>query len=301
MKNENTATDTAKEQRITNALDSVVQLFESGKAPAQIAVALFASADKPCSKWSFLNQLIVGAQNTTDARTFKQWQAADRSVKKGSHAFYIFSPIIKSEKEKNDSGEEIENKKLRGYKLLPVFAVQDTDGEPLAGPEFDEKKLPFYERAAEWNIEVRAEGFTDLTRLLKGTQALGVFRHYTNIDEDQSPKPNEIILATPEISVFFHELAHAAQKRLANRRIEREQHELYEVVAEFSAAVICEMAGISSRTLGNSYHYIKHHAEQAKLDIHKTLNLVLSDVKNVLGLILHEDDTQNEEELAIAA
>jgi|GEM_PF-209443 len=287
-----TDNNNAKLDRINSALDSVITTFENGTAPAMIAMSLFDSSDKPCARWSFLNQLIVGAHNTADARTFKQWLTTERVVKKGTGAFYIFSPIIKKKKEENDKGETVETMKLRGYKMMPVFRVENTEGADLPGPKIEDLKLPFMEKALAWNINVRAEGFSDLTRLLKGSQAFGVFRHRLD-----GSAPDEIILATASESVFFHELSHAAQARINNIRITREQHELYEVVAEFSAAVLCEMTGISSKSLGNSYAYVKHYAGKAGLDLHKALNLVLTDVKSCLNLILHEDNIQQTQDL----
>lgn len=278
------ASEAMKEQRITSALDKVLKMFEEGKAPAATAHSIFASADTPCGRWSFLNQLIVGSNDTFDARTFKQWQAVNRTVKKGAKAFYVFAPNTKSFTETDTDGNEEKKSFVTGFRLMAVFAVQDTEGEPLPLPTIELKNLPFIERAREWNIEVSALGFMDLQRRLCGTPALGV--RITKISGAGEEK-EEIVLATPETSVFFHELAHAAQARLHGRRINRDQQlELHEVVAEFSAAVLSEMTGISTKMAGNSYQYIKRYADQAKLDLHKALNMVLGDVKGVLSLIL---------------
>jgi len=43
--------------------------------------------------------------------------------------------------------------------------------------------------------------------------------------------------------------------------------------------ILCEIVGISSRTLGNSYAYVKYYAKKANLDLHKALNLVLETLK----------------------
>ena len=76
------ASDEEKAARIDSALESVVKKFENGEAPQIMAKMLFDSAEKPCAGWSPLNQLIAGANDTADARTYKQWQAVERQVAK---------------------------------------------------------------------------------------------------------------------------------------------------------------------------------------------------------------------------
>lgn len=66
--------------------------------------------------------------------TFKGWQDVDRTVKKGSSAFYIQRPIqVKTGEVDPETGEE---KRLTKFKpVKSVFPVSMTEGEPL--PEME--------------------------------------------------------------------------------------------------------------------------------------------------------------------
>jgi len=93
------------------------------------------------------------AHDTEDARGFRQWQKIGRRVKKGAKAFYILAPIrkkvpvkIRREVERiNENGEteivEVEETiyvdKLVGFKSIPVFRYEDTEGKPLPEENFN--------------------------------------------------------------------------------------------------------------------------------------------------------------------
>jgi hypothetical protein len=87
---------------------------------------------RPLVHWKSANPTLYGGQ-TSDARTYHQWQEVSRFVKKGSSAFPIFAPITKKVKDETDPDKD--KVLLLGFKLLPVFKIEDTDGEPL--PEYD--------------------------------------------------------------------------------------------------------------------------------------------------------------------
>lgn len=79
-----------QKERISAAVNKVVELFDSGDIPKAIAVSTYPPYDMPCVKWSLMNRMIMWASGTIDARGFKQWKEVGRSVKKGSKAIYIF-------------------------------------------------------------------------------------------------------------------------------------------------------------------------------------------------------------------
>lgn len=71
------------------------------------------------------NKLVILAQNpdATMVAKFAYWKKMGRSVKKGETALRIFAPIIK----KDEMGKE----DLKGFMLVPVFDVSQTEGAPL--------------------------------------------------------------------------------------------------------------------------------------------------------------------------
>jgi len=88
--------------------------------------------DLPCRSWSRLNQFITFLAGTKDARGMRQWNNAGRKVKKGSHPFYILVPMLYPQKNHSKtSGNTDDRLRLTGFKAMPVFRVEDTEGEPL--------------------------------------------------------------------------------------------------------------------------------------------------------------------------
>lgn len=247
--------------KVKEVLNQVIEKFESGDIPAAIAYSMFPIPDLPCSKWSLINRTLVFLAGSMDARGFKQWHKANRSVKKGTKAIYILVPYFKK-----DEGEE-DKQKLMGFGASPVFKVEDTDGEPLDYQNIELPELPFLERAQEWGISVKA--------------VPGNYRYYGYF----SPERKEIALATDNEAVFFHELAHAAHHRLQGS-LKRGQDPLQEIVAELSASALAIMAGKAIDSIGNSFRYIKRYADKLGMTPHAACLKVLSDTEKVLGLIV---------------
>ena len=97
--------------------------------------------------WSFLNRLIMRViGQTEDARTYKQWQSVNRQVLKGQKSFSIIAPVTK--KVHNDETDEDEVR-LIGFRPLPVFAYEATDGEELPDSNCKPAQLPPFFDAAE--------------------------------------------------------------------------------------------------------------------------------------------------------
>jgi hypothetical protein len=127
--------------------------------------------------------------------------------------------------------------------------------------------LPLLEAARAWGIDVRPVG--------GGAAFHGRF----------SPGKQEIILASPEECVFFHELAHAAHHRF--RPLKGGQHWDQEIVAELAASVLCRLAGKpGERHLGHNLRYIARYAREAGRDPLRACLEVIGDTERVLNLIL---------------
>ena len=97
------------------------------------------------------------------------------------------------------------------------------------------------------------------------------------------------MLASPEETVFFHELSHAAHKRVNGHLKDTEWKK--EIVAELSAAALCFLYGKKpDKTLGTSYRYIESYAEKADKDVLSAIATIIGDVEKVLDLIVSEKD-----------
>jgi len=256
-------------EKVGIVLSSILERFKEPETlPKAIAYVTFPPPDMPSSKWSLMNRVIMFFSGTNDARGIRQWNQVNRNVKAGSKAVYILAPVIKTVK-KGDAEKSEEKVFLRGFRAIPVFRAEDTDGEPIAYQTYELPELPLLEKAVQWGITVKTSFYN--------THYLGCY----------NPKRDEIRLASPDEFVFFHELAHAAHKRVLGE-LQGGQHWRQEIVAELSAQALCYLIGSEpERTLGNSYRYIESYAQENKLSAINSCVKVLGDVEKVLKLILN--------------
>jgi len=252
-------------EKVKNVLNTILEKFESGDIPKAVAMASFPIPDLPSTKWSFFNRTLMFLSGTCDARGYKQWRSVKRHIQKGSKAIHILVPCFK-----NQTDEETKEEKevLTFFKAMPVFRVEDTDGEKLDYQKIELQDLPLIEKAKEWGLSVKA--------------VPGNYRYYGYY----APQRQEIAVATPEESVFFHEIAHVAHEKVAGK-LKSGQDCFQEIVAELSAQALCRIVGKApGETLGNSYRYIKSYATKLKLTPHSACLKVLGETEKVLGLIL---------------
>ena len=251
--------------KVKKVLATILEKFESGDIPEAVAMASFPIPDLPSTKWSFFNRTLMFLSGTCDARGYNQWRSAKRHVNKGSKAIHILVPCFKK---KTDEETKQEKEVLSFFKAMPVFRVEDTNGEKLDYQDIELPDLPLIQKAKEWGISVKA--------------IPGNYQYYGYY----SPQRKEIAVATPEESAFFHEIAHFAHEKIVGQ-LKPGQDSIQEIVAELSAQALCRLVGKTSGTsIGNSYRYIKNYAEKLKLTPHSACMKVLGETQKVLGLIL---------------
>src|SRR5512147_2210328 len=137
-------------EKVKQAIESIVQRFKEGDIPKAIAYSMFPIPNTPSSKWSLLNRTLMFISGTGDARGLRQWKEAGRYVKKGSKSFTILAPrFVKKEPENEE--EEVKSI-LVGFWAVPVFKVEDTDGKPLDYQEIELPEFPLIEIAKDWGI-----------------------------------------------------------------------------------------------------------------------------------------------------
>ena len=144
---------------MNEAVKNLIEMFANKSFPEQIALTIIKRRSgedvRPCDKWSIGNQLIMlFIGGTDDARTLKQWNAVGRKVMKGSKAFGIYAPLVK----KIVDGEEEEQTVIVGFKVVPVFKVEDTEGEELEAVSYEpeiREMPPFIDVAEKLDIKVK--------------------------------------------------------------------------------------------------------------------------------------------------
>lgn len=255
------------------SVKSLIKIFEDQTYPDQIALTIIRRRDDdplikmPCQKYSLGNQLIMIFIGKTElCGTYKQWQAVGRQVRKGSHAFSIYAPLAKTIKETDATGKETEKTILVGFRPVPVFAVEATDGEALEKYDYTPKTLPpFYDICEKLGIKVRWKPAS--------RPAYGWY----------SPAADEIVMQSEDWANFYHEAVHAIRQRIADTSVT----ETEEIVAELTSAVLMAMNGINSYQK-QAYEYIRHYCQDKKPDkVLQTIFKSMAAVEDVVNIILN--------------
>src|SRR5271155_4427502 len=121
-------------ERANAELEKVVGLFSSKELPDLCAKALISASEKPSSKWSLGNQLLMLLAGTSDARGFRQWNEVGRWVARDKKAIWILGPVRKKVRQEPLEGVDrtVEIKEvLVGFKAIPVFRYEDTCGQDI--------------------------------------------------------------------------------------------------------------------------------------------------------------------------
>jgi hypothetical protein len=246
-------------------LQRIVDLFQSGNVPQALAVATIPpQAGIPSARWSWSNRLLQFLADTSDARGFRQWQEAGRHVKKGARAFHILGPVVKKVSDTDDTGQPQEKLVVVGFHAIPVFRAEDTDGQPL--PYEPASPPPLADVAQRLGLSVSYQAFA------------GKYYGY------YQPGQSKIILASHDVRVFFHELAHAAHHRIAGQ-LQGGQVPSQEIIAELTAATLASLY-CPEANLGFSFEYVTEYARRSKKTIERACLAVISTVCRVLDEIL---------------
>ena len=253
-------------KKVKQVLGSIVEKFKSGEISQAVAMACFPVPDTPSSQWSFTNRTLMFLSGTGDARGYRQWKSENRFVKKGSKPVYILTPCFNKKTE--ESGEE--KQVLKYFKLAPVFRFEDTCGEEVCIPRLEIPDLPLKNRAEEWGISLKF--------------VPGKYKYYGYY----SSKRKEIVLATPEEIVFFHELAHVGHEKVKGH-LKGGSDPLQEIVAELAAQALCRLVGKRGVDMtSHSFRYIEKYAKEVKKSVYFACLYVMSETEKVLDLILED-------------
>ena len=227
---------------------AIVERFKNpASLPAPLANVFIRRKDQsPCRKWSWGNQLIVALHGYSEARGFRQWQEVGRHVNKGERACYILAPCVKKFEAEGDDGTTEEHSAVYGFRCVPVFGLEQTDGAPLPVDEAAIawlEGLPLREVAESWGIEIQSYDGAEGGRL--GFYACAGDR---------------IGLGVQNLATWCHELTHAADARNIGG-LKPGQRVDQEVVAELGAAILLTLLGRPvDADLGGCWAYVESYA-----------------------------------------
>ncbi len=213
--------------------------------------------------YSFGNQLLIGKQCPTATRVagYRKWLEMKRQVRKGEKAIYILAPIIS--KDKNQTAENEDVRRLRGFRAATVFDIAQTDGEELPKvPSHDAAEgghdlLPRIEAA------IRNAGITLIYKVI-GSGAQGLSMGGTvEIDERQGIAAKCGTL----VHEFAHELIHKEDRSQGKQQRELEAEAVaYAVLTHYdihpSSCFYLASYGITGEMLTASMQTIAKTARQ---------------------------------------
>ena len=253
--------------KIKVATGCLMEMFRTQSFPEAIAFTIIHgdSTSKPSSHWSLGNRILMLVSGTRDARGYRQWETVGRQVKKGAKAIAIFAPLTKTVEDKTTS----QNRTIiLGFRPIPVFRIEDTEGEPIPGEIASTPATypPFYEVAERMGIEVRWSPIDE--------NAYGYF----------SVLNNSITLHSQDSFIYFHELAHAVHNTFVN--LNTIDINRAEIVADVTAAVLCQLQGICGYQ-AQTYEYVsKYCRDKAPKAVLAAVMGALADIEQVVNKII---------------
>jgi antirestriction protein ArdC len=238
------------QERATAAFEELALALEQGDSAQFLKFLDFQSR---FHRYSFGNSLLIMFQrpDATQVAGFHRWKELGRFVKKGEQGIAILAPLVSRVKPSADDSEAEATsesalpppprKVLRGFKVVHVFDVSQTDGAPL--PEFAGITGEPGDKLATLEIVVRSYGI-ELLYEQPMSGALGV-------SEGGRIRVQPDLVIAEKFSVLAHELAHELLHR-GERRAETTKT-MRETEAEAVAFVVCRASGIDSTERSRDY------------------------------------------------
>ena len=232
--------------------------------------------------YSFRNTLMILMQRPDATRVagFRQWEKLGRHVKKGEKGIGIYAPMVYCNKDESKNGgcddksdDAKPGKTLRGFRIVHVFDVEQTEGEPL--PEFS---------------TVDGEPGDWLSKLEAVVRDAGIELEYAeNLGgaKGRSEGGKILVLAHLPASEKFCVLAHEHGHELLHKGDRRKEtsKKVRETEAEAVGFVVARAVGLDARSHASDYIQLyqgdtetleesMHFIQQASAQIIEALNRV---------------------------
>ena len=308
--NSQNSADRMKE--ITDRLETGIQeLFESERYKAYLtSMAKFHS-------YSFNNTLLIAMQGGQLVAGYNKWRDDfHRNVKRGEKGIKILAPApykVKKEVPKLDEqgqpvmdkdGNPVTEKKevqVPAFKIVSVFDVSQTEGEPLPSIGVDE-------------LAGNVEQYEDFFKALEQTSPVpmafedipgGSHGYYHLTEKRIAIQENMSELQT--LKTAIHEIAHAKLHAIdpdapVTEQADRPDSRTREVQAESVAYAVCQHYGLD--TSDYSFGYVAGWSSGRELSelkasletIRKAANELITDIDNHLAQLQQERETKQEAE-----
>ena len=169
--------------------------------------------------------ILLSKPDATEVAGFQTWKKMNRYVKKGEKGIPIFAPLL----HKEDSEKENSPLVLNGFRVVHVFDISQTDGEPL--PPVPDWKSP------EKNAELTE-------KLIRFAECKGIrvsFKDLSGETQGISYGSEIEIDNSAGFKTLVHEIAHSL---LHFNSVDTLSREIKELQAEASALIVARHFGI---------------------------------------------------------
>lgn len=119
------------QQAIQESTAALVAQLKAGESEALVS---YLATMAKFHNYSFCNQMLIARQKPTATQVagFHKWLELSRYVRKGEKGIAILAPMIVKRDRTEADGTSESGPCLIGFKVVYVFDVSQTDGEPLA-------------------------------------------------------------------------------------------------------------------------------------------------------------------------
>ena len=217
-------------------------------------------------RYSFNNCLLIAQQrpDATKVMGFHGWRKVKRMVKKGEKGIGITAPLAYRNKD-----EESDDKHIRGFRVVHVFDVSQTEGDDL--PRLSEPTGD----AADWIAPVQ-----DLIRSKGIALEYGIIGHGARgVSKIKRIEILSGLQPATHLGVLVHELAHELLHPDRETRMEL-HHAVKETEAQAVAQVVCRALGIES--IEHTADYIHLHCGDCEL-LSKSMQRIQECAASILG------------------
>jgi antirestriction protein ArdC len=203
--------------RITTHIEELAQETDAARVSGEMLRYLEFCARFHQYSWCNTWLILMAFPHATQVAGYRKWQSMNRFVRKGEKGIPILAPILVKEKndEMNAEKDALESRSfLCGFKVVYVFDVSQTDGEPIPDPPSWKSQDRNAELQARLVAFAQERGITVTEKSLSGdTQGVSRGGHI-----DLSPSSGTATL----IHEIAHELLHKQEERWTMTREEKE-------------------------------------------------------------------------------
>lgn len=222
---------------IDKALDSLVESLEKGRSEV---LRSYLETMSRFHNYSLRNIMLVAMQRpqATHVAGYHAWRKLGRYVQKGEKGIAIIAPLVYKREQAEDESSETTDSTIKGYKVVYVFDVKQTDGQEMPTPscvQGDPK-----EHVAKLEKLIAGEGI--------------VLEHSDSISADGYSTGGKIVIRkdlTPaeDFSVKVHELAHEFLHHSGAEQSKTQE----ETEAEAVAFVVSNAIGLDANAASSDY------------------------------------------------